>query len=285
MKYPNAKILFMIFIAIILVGGAFLLAEYRNRTAQTVFTKPEIHTDITSNTISNDIDWKKVLISNDLVSTSTVKDLTKKSEKLTPIDILARNFFSKYMEMNQNGTLNDASSQQELVTDIIQNGITLSKPKTYTIKDLTILNDDSKVALRYYGNAIGDIFKNNAVNARNEAVVAKEALEKKDPSILKEIDPLIENNTRALNQLIKTPVPQSLANNHLRLINAMSSVVFMDKGFRESLIDPIYALQATGLYMENSKNILEAMAMIRNSLKTNEITFLSGEGGSIFIKP
>ena len=60
----------MILISIILVGGAFLFAEYRNKNGKEVYIKNDVSLEKTSTSSlkysDNNTDWKKVLLTNEM---------------------------------------------------------------------------------------------------------------------------------------------------------------------------------------------------------------------------
>lgn len=287
-KKPGTKNVFMILVSILLVGGAFVFAEYRNNQAKTLYIKPDVSAGVggglESNQSENDTDWKRVLLANDLSATGTVKDLTKKTAPLSPSDLLARDFFARYMELQQTGDVNDTASQEELIARVLQNGSIVATPKVYSYTDIKVKDDSSKEAVRNYGNEVGMAFKNNSIKSRNEAVIAKEALDKGDAKILSEIDPILASNRKVLESLLKIQAPQSLARAHLEIVNVMSSVVFMDTNFKKAIGDPYALVQAIDLYIKNNERISVVFTEIKNVMVSSSILYSSIEGGSIFLQ-
>ncbi len=277
----------MILIAIILVGGAFLFAEYRNKDAQVVYTKADVavsaSTSPTLQQFENNTDWKKVLLANDLSTSSSITDLTKKKEVLEPIDIVSRQFFAQYMELRQMGSAKDPLSQQELVEKTI-GSMTFTSPKAYTIDQIKISLVDDTTATKQYGNDVGNIFKKNATNSRNEGVIVRDSQIMEDPSILKELDPIATSYKNIINSLLKLSSPEPLSPLHLDLINAINEALFIVESFKKSAVDPVSGLQAVSMYQNTAKNLQIAMVGIRNYLLSLNISYIPTEGGYTFTK-
>ena len=283
MKYPSIKNVFMILIAILLVGGAFVLAEYRNKDAEMVYTEPAISSTSTDlQNLADSTDWKKVLLANDRNSTSTVKDLTKSKEPLTPVDVLSRNFFARYMELRQTGNVDDVASQQDLINQVLKDGIVMAKPKVYSYNDIVIKDDLSTAGVKQYGNDLATILKTYSVNSRNEAVIAKEAFDKNDFTILNELDPIKDSYKNILNALLRTSAPKPVVMIHIDLINLMSSSIFMIDGFKKSSNDPMSGIQAVGIAAQNGDASIAIFDNLRKTLSGLGISYSSTESGSIF---
>jgi hypothetical protein len=272
----------MILIAILLVGGAFVLAEYRNKQAEIVYIEPTISTSTDLQNLSDSTDWKKILLANDKNSSTTIKDLTKKNEKLTPIDMLSRNFFARYMELRQTGNIDDPASQQDLINQVLKDGIVLATPKIYKYTDILVKEDDSNEAIKQYGNDLAAVLKTYSVNSRNEGVIVKDAFDKKDMSILNELNPILNSYQKILNGVLKIPTTKSMAANHLNLVNLLSSSIFMIESYKKSVNDPMAGIQAISLGVKNGDDSIIIFDSIRKSISSHSITYLPSENGYIF---
>lgn len=311
----------LILAAILLVGGAFALAEYRNsQTKKIVYTAPIVTTS--TKALSSELqnvdsdgdglkDWEEVLLGTDphkadtdgdgtpdgaeaaagrnpLVkgpndkASSTTKNGIAPSATLTATDKAARDFFARYMELNQAGLSGDASSQQQLIEDVIKNGVVLAKPKAYTLKDILVNPDSSKEAIRKYGNNMGAIFTKYQNNGRDEAVIAKEALDKEEPQILTEIDPIISVYKNIISALLKTRVPQNMTDMHLNFINATSKFLFVAESLRHADTDSLRALQGASLELEAGESLFNAFKDLTSYFKSVDISFDLNEAGSMF---
>ena len=287
MKYSiqkgSTKNVLMILVAVLLVGGAFLLAEYRNKKAEIVYTNTPVSMENDFEQLSDNVDWKKILIVNDISTSTNAKDLTLEKEKLTSTDLLGRDFFARYMELRQIGGANDKTSQEDLVTEVLRNGVMMTTPKTYTVVDILTKEDSSSESLRKYGNDVGSIIKKYSVVSRNEAVIAKDAMDKENMKILEELDPIVKSYKNTLAALLKVQAPTSISKSHLELVNAMSSMVFIAEGLRKSGVDPLAGIQAVARYAATAQQFASAINNIKNQLTIIGIVYAKNEGGVLFI--
>ncbi len=134
-------------------------------------------------------------------------------------------------------------------------------------------SDVSPQSLQIYSEQIGTIFRTNRISSRNDAVIAKDSLIKGDPSILKEYDPLIASYKRILQGLIATPAPQPLYANHMRLVNTLSTIIFIDEAFRKVNVDPLPAIQAVAIFQNTGSALIDELVAIREYMKNANIPF------------
>lgn len=319
-SYKNSL---LIIASILLVGGVFLFAEYRNKQSKDlVYTSPEIQAlaDALTPEIQNQDtdsdglkDWEEALLGTDLRKSDTDGDGTndnaeakqgrnplvkgpgdKASETskngiadqdLTPTDKLARNFFARYMELSQAGLGDDKQSQMELISSVIENGVVLSKPKTYNVTHFSISPADGPDAIKNYGNIVGGIFtKHNNPNFPSEVIVAKDSIEQDDPQILTKIDPIIVAYKNIVTDLLKVPVPQSMARTHLTLVNSMSILLFSAESLRKIDVDALSGVQGTSVWLGGAQNLNASFNAIKDSLKANKVVYGPQEPGIFFQK-
>lgn len=273
---------FLIILAILLVGGSFAFAEYKNSKEEIVYVAPDVtETEISIDGQNLDTDgdglkdWEEILLGTNpkdpksktsaASQTSTIKDLTQKTEDLSPIDIVSREFFARYMELRQLGFANDKLNQLDLVEKTIS-GITLSQPGLYTEKDILVKTDTSNEGVRIYANEIGNIFRTLSIKSRNEGIIAKEAVEREDPELLKEIDPIITSYKNMVNALLKVRAPQSMSKIHLDVVNGMNGLLFIAQSFRNSGTDPVLGLQAVAYHQVAEANMIDALNAVKSYL-------------------
>jgi hypothetical protein len=262
-----------------------VFAEYKNKKANEIYSSADvIHASATQQDINENADtdgdgsedWEEILFETDPNDAKSkpnkeksplAADLTKPvAEKLSQIDIVSREFFAKYMQLRQIGASTDKASQEDLALTTT-NGIVLSRPADYNINQIIIKTNSDRLAIETYGREINAIFKKYAVNSRNEAVIAKDSMEKEDPLILKEIDPIIISYKNIINSLIKVIAPQSMSVAHLDLINAINGSLFIAQSFRNSDVDAIKGVQAIAYYQVVEKKLLDTVTTIRSDFK------------------
>lgn len=321
MHFTHKNIL-LIVLAALIVSGAFALAEYRNKQVEkVVYSAPTLAT--TTEALSSDLqnidsdsdglkDWEEVLLGtnpdkadtdgdgtsdgkeattgrnplvkgpNDKAAATT--DATASTQNLTATDKLARDFFAKYMELNQVGLANDKSSQLNLISEVIQKGIVLEKPKVYGQKDILIKVDSSPAAIRAYANEVGAIFVTfSNPQFRNETVITKESIEQEDPEILKELDPIILSYKNILNGLMKVSAPLSISSTHLALVNSISALYFSAQALRKTDSDTIASLSGTSVWLSGATALNKSFNNLKAVFDANNIVFGEGEAGKFFI--
>jgi len=306
MKQSSLKNIAFIILALIIVVGVFVLAEYRNNSNGNLVYDSNISIKDAVKAIPQDMqykdsdgdglkDWEEALLGTDpnkaddksLIekarnNTSTHTEI-ESTETLTSTDVLARDFFARYMELKQVGLSTDKQSQEELVGQVLKSGLILDNPKKYELKDIIVITDTSKEAIKKYGNDIGAVFKKYNANNRDEAVIAKEAIDKEDYKILKEIDPIILNYKNIINNLLRIPAPQSVSNSHLSLVNSVNIFLFVSESLRKIDVDPVKGLQGVSRELEAAKALDDALRSIKDRLYSIDITYSNIEPGSMFL--
>ena len=308
--------------SLLIVVTAFFFAEYRNiktkkasynaiLSANTETLSPELQNEDSDNDGLKD--WEEILLGTDPRNSDTdgdettdgkeadlgrnplvkgPKDSTKITSSnstaiendLTPTDKLARDFFARYMELRQVGLSQDKQSQQELVGQVLKSGIVLAVPKTYELKYMLVIPDDSKEAVKKYGNDVGAVFKKYInSNTKNEMVIAKESVDKEDPNLLKEIDPIISIYKNILTELLKIKTPKSLNENHIDMINSISTLKFSAESLRKIDTDALAGVQGTSIWLGAATILNKTFNTIKNSFSTNGITYTTNESGSFFM--
>lgn len=175
--------MWMIIAAVIVVGAAFLLAQYRYAlSAKTQYSAPLISAspvDGTS-TILADADWQKVLVGADPAAAGqgslAAGTSSAGSTSLSTTDKLGRALFTQYVQLEQAGAANDPNSINGAVSQILSDNSIFQSPKQYLISDLTIGNDKSSDALRIYANAIAILFQTHDADQGKEIDLATEAI-------------------------------------------------------------------------------------------------------------
>ncbi len=274
MNYQNTKTIkkgsvrnvILIFIAILLVGGAFVFAEYRNQKTPETYVANEISVmnDKLDSGIDTDgdglKDWEEILVGSDprdakskgdiSSKASEIKDAGDKKEPLTSTELLSRDFFARYMELRKMGISGDKQSQEDAMNQSVISVIGTMQAKSYSISNIIIDSDTSTNAIKSYGDKVNTILNKYAVKSRNEGIIAKDAVDKQDMKILNELDPIIASYKNMLNELLKTKVPNTISQLHLDLINSLSGLIFVAESFKKIEKDPVAGIQGAGNYLK-----------------------------------
>ncbi len=302
MTYSIKNIL-LILAAILLVGGAFVYAELKNKDSQNVYTAKDSVVADTIDTKAQEIDsdgdgskdWEEILAGTNphdpkdkpsFPKKTITADVTKTgTEKLEPVDLISRDFFARYMELRQTGASADKVNQQELVNNTISK-IKLSEAKPYLSSEIKVRADNSKESVKRYGNEIAVVFNKYALvgtNTRNEGVIAKDALTQQDESILKELDPIIQSDKNIINGILKIEAPQSISTMHLDLLNSMNNILFVAQSFKKIITDPIAGIQASSQYIPSRDGLIKSMRAIQSYFNYLGIKYDPSEAGVLFV--
>lgn len=321
-SYPSAKNVGLIIFAILLVAGAIFYADYRNKNAvQHTFENPSLAVTVDEKEVAEiqnlDTDgdglkdWEEALWGTDHKNPDTDGDTstdgdevtsnrnptvkgpddkikvasvdgTTSVENLTTTDKFGRDIFAKYIELKQAGLASDPDSQQEIIREILSSGEFFVYKKIYTLEDVRVVDIYDSESLRAYGNQVAAVFQKNMVSGRDEAIIVKDSLDKGDPNILKELDPIIAADKAILSGLLAIQVPKVAARPHLDLINAVSGATFVAQSLRQSSADPLIALQGIGSYQETARELFDSLQKLKTMFSLSFIKFTSSEPGYVF---
>lgn len=322
MKHSSLKNVIFIIISALIIGGAFFFAEYRNKNKESLVYNSEtlkgadtISPDLQDKDTDGDglKDWEEVLLGTDPNNKDTDGDGTpdgkevslgrnplvkapndgpksisnasssENEEVLTATDKIARDFFARYMELRQMGMSKDKYSQNELVGQVLSSGIVIGSPKKYTERDVIVTTENSLEGIKKYGDDVGRIFKTNTLTeSRNEAAIAKDALDTENYGKLGEIDPIIKSYQNIISALLKVKTPSLMKDKHLSLVNSISELLFSATSLRKIDVDPVLGIKGLSEYIIGFKDLNSSINDIRTYLASSGISYSTIEGGSFF---
>jgi hypothetical protein len=272
--------MWMIIGAIIIVGGAFVFAEYRNVIqAQTEYTAPAVSAysvNATSTAIA-DNDWQKVLVGTNPAAAKQKSlgggtTLTQ-SQPLTETEKLGQSIISDYLQLKQSGGSASTSTINAIISHALNNQNITPAAKVYDFSDIKIGKDDGATSTLIYGITLGTLFNNNNTQENDEAVDARDSVEQNDPTILAKIDPIIAAYKNILNGLLAMTAPPTLAKIHLDFINAMSERLSTAELLRKINSDPVAGLRGAGQYMNGLNDLSDAFQELQRYFGTRGINF------------
>jgi hypothetical protein len=192
---------------------------------------------------------------------------------LTPTDIVARDFFSKYLEAKQGGKEIDEKTQEQIIASVISRPDLIATAKVYTKNDLSVQDKNDDATLRNYGNSMGLIFKNTATWKESEITIMQDALNRNDEKRLNDLDANIKGYQSLLDQSLKVTVPSKAVEVHLRYINAYSKIVMSLKAMKDTFKDPVSSLVLLGKYPDAITELHRSFIDARAFFSRNNITF------------
>jgi hypothetical protein len=189
--------------------------------------------------------------------------------------ILSRELFARYAQVkSETGTLTE-KDQQEIIEAIIQNAESvIERPKEYTYASLTIINTPTPENLQIYStNLKNTLLKNRPQNVGDELTLMAFALENRDNSVSKEMKAISEFYENTAKQMLSTPVPRTIAENHLSLINMYLRLAKNVLAFDQALKDPFVASVNLGDYVKNTEQFSQDLNSMKTYLENNGIYF------------
>jgi hypothetical protein len=178
----------------------------------------------------------------------------------------------------------DEAAKNRLLSRMIQEEATKIAQTKYAVEDITLTKGDSKGDLKTYGNAVAPIIKNliNTTIITNDLAAINSFTQTRNPSDLAEIK---KNNDRVgplITKLLATPVPPSLALQHLVIINRLASYKDILNALAGAGSDPLRASLVMGNYTDAVVSVGTVPAQLKNLFDSKNVVFSSNEPGYIF---
>ena len=172
--------------------------------------------------------------------------------ELTETDKFSREFFSTVTTLNQSGVIDQATMDKlgESLAEKIKNS---APRKIFLLSDLKIIEDGSLQAIKNYNNALDNIRKKYPVETNAMDILQKFIVDENtvDVAVLSELDPIIEQTEKIVNELAKMSIPESIAPLHLDFLNGIERLVENLNDIQLYEVDVILALSAISQYEEN----------------------------------
>ena len=193
-------------------------------------------------------------------------------EPLSQTEILAREVFTGYLDLKQNGKLG-TKEQDKFIKEITSNSLDFKTDIQYvTLKDLRVTLDTSTESLQKYSNELKSVFL-SIPELRDDNIILKEALDFNSQEKLEEIKSNIIFYKIIINNLTKIEVPIILKQRHLNLINSFNKLVGNIEQMSQVFRDPVLALIGVKQYYETAIEIAMASAEIGEYFIQNNIIF------------
>lgn len=281
--YPHKQTILISVICIIIVGGVFMYTKQGTNSEKTAQT-PTISTNTRhgrADTMASTSDWRLSFIDKSPATTPKAPSNSTK-EDLTLTDQFGRDFFARYIQLKQSNLIEN----QQFVTDTLNQSIynasqAAEQARIYSLNDISTISTPIATDIRAYGNTIGSIFSTYGIDA-DPAVIANDAFEKGDLSLLAQIDPVIASYETIVSMLKSTRVPQPLAAYHLSLLNAMSGMSKISRDIRALENDPMQTMVSVSSYKSMQDSLIASLKNMRSYFVMVGISFETTEPGSLF---
>ncbi|OHA24651.1 MAG: hypothetical protein A3B11_00520 [Candidatus Taylorbacteria bacterium RIFCSPLOWO2_01_FULL_44_26] len=268
-------------ICLIAIASVALYTRQPRLSNQAIVNQPAVSSSSQAFlSLSTSTEWQKQFFDGNSTTTTIAstrpfanKTSATSDKNLTATDRLGRDFFTTYIQLRQAGLNEDSGAVQSASDKLITESVAaLPGPSVYNLQDITIINTPSTEIVGAYGKSILTILA-TYLTTRNEAIIAMDAFDKEDMSLLKDIDPLIAGYKEARTILLSTPAPQALARYHVDILNGFNMALFSAEALRKADIDPLRGLAAVSLGADALQRIGLAMTNIQNYFVSAGIPF------------
>jgi len=173
------------------------------------------------------------------------------SKAITDNELLSQQFFATIISLQQTGDLNEESMNS--VSEAIGKNVEIVPiPDIYTNNMLTIQNDSTLANTNYYDALSELITKYIDADIGSELTFIVQGMGNKDPQALYVAVTVAEAYQSFGKELIKIPVPKSLATTHLSAANNYEKTGQTIKDLAQILSDPIIGMRAIISYKQYS---------------------------------
>ncbi len=200
---------------------------------------------------------------------------------------ISKDLLSRYlMAKRSSGGKIDELTKKRLIDSILSDANSDISGKIYKISDIKISQNNSKKALKIYGNQLGATMEkyNGPYSPETEIIYFKEAIEKNDKNGFAKLDKNISTYKNIIKDFLAIKVPSDLASQHLVLINALSKFMEITKYLKNYPQDSIGALMSLKQYYGNQRKFVNSVTFIFDNLRNKGVFFKENEPGGIINK-
>ncbi len=163
---------------------------------------------------------------------------------------------------------------------------TLAADTLYTEADIVTNPNTDTAAHRTYGNLVAEITFANAVTKQvdDEVTLLDRVVASKDSEAIGDLALIAASYEGITNDLLEAPVPVSLIEEHLDLINAANALAVDVHAFTSVETDPLYALVRIRRYREDALGLYQAISNLYLAIDAAGVTWTDSDSASKFIK-
>jgi hypothetical protein len=198
------------------------------------------------------------------------------NEKLTETDKFAREFFASYTAMKASGQVDD-NTIKDFSTALAQKISDPSIVNQYSEKDIKITkNDEPTDKEDYYVTAGGLFEKYKTEGIGDELDIASTMAGVGSTTDNQNQDKLIKvagAYKEFAKKLLLIPVPKSLEEYHLRIINSANKTGISVLNMSKMITDPIVGISGTSQYDKYSNELITAVNDLETFLTANDIIY------------
>ena len=268
----NPKIFGACIIGFALVAGAYVFANLSGPTLTTqtaavstaANTSPRTSIAVVDSDGNGLEDWRDEFVEPEpiILDPVTVEEY-KEPDTLT--GQLGVNFIESYLRSKTQGSY--GRSQEELIDDTVNILTSETAHSIYDTPDITIMRTSEAADIAAYANTLAlIIMNNNIVTDENELFVLSDILENENVERVNELDARSEAYKKMRDQTISIPVPQTLAKEHLDLINTYHAIHKDIEAMALTIDDPAFSLLRIKRYEDDASGLSFALTNIYKAL-------------------
>lgn len=191
------------------------------------------------------------------------------NEELTQTDKFARELFTTIATLNQAGEIDQSTIDKlsETLAEQIQNS---APRKVYTLAELKIIKNDTRQSIKNYKETLDKIYKKYPYPKDTVLDVLEKFItdgENVNENILSELDPIIQQSNKIIDEIVKMEIPSSLALLHLDVLNGLQKSSESMGNIRLYGTDVIVALGGINQYPTNITDLEIAVNKLVNELE------------------
>ena len=283
----SREILVALVVGFILVTGSFYVSA-SNEVVEgeiSVAPKPPERTyipvrDENNNGIS---DWSEEF----LADRAMIVDSIDPEEGYIPPSTLTERFSIEFFQtyLYNKGLGEALGTKEELAVQAVEALKQEATDVVYTIDDIVIDTANDQAALHRYGNNIAQIVMDNSQPVEgnlSEMDILERAIDTDNPERLKDLDPIIEAYRGYFEATKALPVPPSLVQQHLDLVNVYNAILKDLLAMRLMYEDPLLGLVRMKRYNDDIAGLVYVYYNIDRALRREGIEYEEDEPGAIF---
>lgn len=256
MNHYNSKVLGAFAVGAILVAGSYLAANLKpvtgtNSASLSVTTvESPLRVPIAVQDSNNDgiEDWQEVFISGSPIINSSTSEDYAPPETLT--GSVGVSFFEQVLSADAYQGI--GRSREQIIKDTVTKISAYAADKIFNVSDLTLKQDISAAAIKAYANTHAEAIINSGIpGLRNELDVIREILSGKTEPGLQELELISKVYLNTRDQVLLIPVPNTLAKEHLDLINVYSALYNDINAMTKVVSDPMLTFVRMKRYQED----------------------------------
>lgn len=232
-------------------------------------------------------DWEEQFVQLETPQAPPTATSTTYTPPNTATGRFAIQFFEDYLSARASAGSKERIGDQQKKALVERNISSIGTPPNgrYYIEQALTLSDNSTAALHDYGNELASaLLVFYSKDKKNETNVLGDYLTTKDERVLDQLVPILITYQQLVQDLLATPVPPQLADQHLQLVNLTQSVYEDVSTFQQANKDPLLLLVYINQYQEDISAITNAFYSVSEQLFTAGVRYESSEPGARAIK-